>query len=349
VSALYSKDTGSAKECVNNKSTKKTPRCVNRETKLARDDDEKLHSAKCHDAKCSRCTFIRNRRHWEPRLPFLRDDMGIDISAVPPVKQSVVQGSWLMGIVDGDAFSMGCLVCSQTWDEPQICNLVKHGVSVRHLAAVRSFCGCELGPSGKPTSGAPSEDAFRQAWDLISNGNAPEQGVKNVGQAEKIRRMLFCLFEGLSILDRQHLAGATIGLSRDERHFKLLIRYSAVNKDLEVRKGVLWQVAKCPGASDKITELTVGALVKFSTSMYGAPDSSAGKVPVGITDFALVKHIVAATEVMKVDSASNEICSCQTMQHKHVDIDGEKVRFKHMLIARDKAHGSRRTGAEQIL
>jgi ubiquitin len=342
VPALCSKDTGSAKECVN-KSTKKH-RCVNRETKFARDDDEKQHSANCCDAKCLRCKFIRNRRAWELRLPFLRDDMGIDISAVPPVKQSVVQGSWLQCIVDGDAFSVGCVVCSQTWGDVQICNLSNHQATARHIAAVRTFCGCELGPSGKPTSGAPTEDEFRQAWDLISNGNAPEQGVKDVGQAEKIRRMLFCLFEGLSILDRQHLAGATIGLSRDERHFKLLIRYSAVNKDLEVRKGVLWQVAKCPGASDKITELTVGALVKFSTSMYGAPDTAhARKVPVGITDFGLVKHIVAATEVMKVDSASNEICSCQTMQHKHVDIDGEKVRFKHMLIARDKAHGSRRT------
>ena len=257
--------------------------------------------------------------------------------------------SWLQPTELNGSFALMCMPCHHVLPtgsaaDVQICNLLGHHKSDRHVAAVRTFNGTAIGPLGRPTAGAPSAQDFAKAWDMACKGTAPSQGLEDVGQKHKLRRMQYCVFEALSTLDRAFLATATIGLSRDERHFRLLIRYSACSADLEVRKGVLWQVQRCQATGEKITEETSDALKKFATPIHGAPSKSNGDaISAKETDFKLVKHVVKATEVMKVDSASNEILSCQLMQQEGaITIGEEKACFKNMIIARDKAHGSRR-------
>ena len=92
-----------------------------------------------------------------------------------------------------------------------------------------------------------------------------------------------------------------------------------------------------PRGSDKeITEQTREALRMFATPhVYGAPVTGGGEnVGPGETDLDLVSHIVRATDVMRIDSANNEVLSCQLLQN-----DG----WGNTAIGRDKAHGSRKT------
>ena len=80
--------------------------------------------------------------------------------------------------------------------------------------------------------------------------------------------MKFCLYEALVNVDRQFLSEATIGLIRDERSNKLLIKFVACNSELEFRSGLLFQVKALQGMSGRLgplswTHLVPGLWFKF--------------------------------------------------------------------------------------
>jgi hypothetical protein len=153
--------------------------------------------------------------------------------------------------------------------------------------------------------------------------------------------MRFCLAEAIACCDREFLRGAVLSLARDERHGRLLIRFTACSPELVVRTGVLWQKNQCPSTADSITRANIEGIEKFCTPFYGCPDMDRQKQP----DYTLMQHIVKATEVMNVDSAANELLSVAIKQEDmSVHAYGQVYHLKNMVVARDKAHGARRTG-----
>jgi len=319
-----------------------------REHTAAEDEDEKRHVKECNLAQCLQCKYIRNRQAWHKTLPCIeRED--INESEIDPQRLAAARQSWLQPCRSPEGgFALMCVPCNTPFagdvaEQIQICNLKRHHASKEHKANTKTFLGIQLGPTGLPTSGAPAADVFRIAWDAATKGQAIAQGTSDA-ERKKLTRLWFCLFESLNTKDREFLRHAAVAISRDERKYKLMMRFTACNSDLEVRRGVFWQIQKCPGAGEALTKATMDAFAHFSTPMHGAPTDQKGEAIKSHTvDVELVTHLVEATEVMKVDSASNELWSCAEMKRPgSIDFDGKKIHFKNMVIARDKAHGSRR-------
>jgi hypothetical protein len=317
------------------------------------DADDKEHMSECKLQNCIRCKFAKNKHKWLPQLPFIPNGSQIDTSKLQPDRVEIARGSWARCVTleEGDetVFAMWCVPCGTKMlgKAAQICNLLGHQKSRKHADAVMDWVGCALGPTGRPVHGAPDAEEFRQAWDMVSKGTAPSQGLHGIGQHWKLRRMLYCLAEAVRHLDREHVKDSVVSLARDERHAKLLIKFTAVTTQLRVRSGVLWQVSQCPGSAESLKTLTIGAIEKFSTALYGAPQRRSGAiVEAAKPDTKLIKHIIESTEVIRVDAASNEICSCHLLQSCSFRVGDEEVKFSKMIIARDKSHGSRRSPVE---
>jgi hypothetical protein len=313
--------------------------------KSLKTEEDMKHLKKCNRTSCVMCKCIRNKHKWLPKMPFIPSKMTLDVSHVPVDRADVVAGSWLR-CVEGDGTpSLWCVACGHALPgADQVGNILAHQKSKKHISAVVAWVGNETGPTGQLMTRAPAASDFTKAWDLVAKGSAPHQGLEGVGQRWKLRRMLWCIFEAMCRLDREHLAKSVIGLTRDKRHFKLLIKFSAVTPDLEVRHGVLWQIGKCPGSGESLKALTIEALQKFCTKSYGRPNTPEAMNP----DTNLMIHIIRATECIRIDSASNEILSCQLMQRHTFRVGDQDIKFEKMVIARDKAHGSRRSMAPRV-
>jgi hypothetical protein len=186
-----------------------------------------------------------------------------------------------------------------------------------------------------------------QVWDASNSGVAPWQGIATVGSQRKIVNMRYCLAHAIFELDRRFLGmpGIKIGVARDERQGRLLVRFTAsCVVTLATRRGVVWQSSNVQGTGDSITAATISGFKNLATAYYGAPVPTDGhhRVPPTLNPL-LVKNMVCETEVVKTDSASNEIASCRGMFREEFDVEGVKCKFKNMVVGRDKAHGSRRT------
>lgn len=321
-----------------------------REVSGIQNPGEAQHIKMCAMQSCKLCLFIRNRHSWSARLPFIQPDMNIVQETLPSNIAKAVQGTWLEVDAKSDkpaeAFCRACnkeLPCQHL----HLGNMIKHHISHSHKQAVLTICGLSQGPRGQPTMGAPSAESFCKVLIAAQEGRAPTRGIDDVGTFKKLRRMRFCLAEAIACLQREHLSDAVIGLARDERHGRLLIRFTACSPELVVRTGVLWQKQQCPGSGETITESSIEGIQKFCTSFYGIPPKAKELQPdlsIQRQDRELVQHMVKAIEVMKVDSAANELLSASIMQEdRRVRTDGQEYHFKNMSIARDKAHGARRT------
>ena len=159
--------------------------------------------------------------------------------------------------------------------------------------------------------------------------------------------MRFCIFEAMLIKDRAFLDDdkVSIGIGRDERAGKLMLHITSVNDNLDRRSFMIWQKRVAQGNAINITKATVESYTSLWTPKLGAPPRADGtKVEPDPPDLEKVKRMVRQTEVLKPDSAANEILSGSMMKNgESVLIGGQKVQFKNMIIGRDKAHGSRRT------
>lgn len=83
--------------------------------------------------------------------------------------------------------------------------------------------------------GAPPKSDFEKVWDSAGEGRPAFRGVDGVGASRKVNQMMHCLAEALYRLDRKFMSNASVvGIARDERDFKLLMKFTACNERLEV-------------------------------------------------------------------------------------------------------------------
>ena len=153
----------------------------------------------------------------------------------------------------------------------------------------------------------------------------------------------------------------TIVLARDERKSRLLVRFSACDAQLNVRRGFMGQVRGAGGKGLQLLSATKRVLKEFCTKHLGVPTKTRTQPT---RDSALYKHVRSKIEVIVSDSAPNEILAANIGRGRRLEalgagnppIDGDPAGHARqplgsltpnlILIGRDLAHGFRRTEFE---
>ena len=153
--------------------------------------------------------------------------------------------------------------------------------------------------------------------------------------------MVWTLAEAVRQLDREFLWRAlSISLKRDERHYRLVVRFSATRHDLNTRSGVLGQARNFGSGAEAITRATKQIIDNFATPNFGAPGSKCTTSIHGSPPLA--DHICAITHQVIFDAASDETLSGRMMR-RGLQLDGVSAISPNLkFITRDKAHGARR-------
>ena len=141
---------------------------------------------------------------------------------------------------------VGCTVCCKagmssslakfevrTAAKMQMCYFKRHAMSNAHRHA-----------NGETIDGygTPSEKEFRTIAHLVADKgvSASKNGVDGIGRGDKVRKMIRCLAEALKRSDQKFISKASsIGLMRDAKDKTLVVRYRAVDSQLNIRTGVL--------------------------------------------------------------------------------------------------------------
>ncbi len=187
---------------------------------LSTDRADIKHYKTCLNKACLRCKYLRNERAWKKRTPMITKEIKITKADVSTDKIPLLSESWLRCFVDSSGnFVAGCGPCHDSGDhsswlaqfEPctaaslQISNLLQHQASTTHINAVYTQFKLLLGTTGKPMTGAPSEDEIRLAWDAACQHLAARDGVQGVGGEQKIMKIWWCISEAMFQIDRAFL------------------------------------------------------------------------------------------------------------------------------------------------
>ena len=322
------------------------------QTSLNPDDADLLHLSECTVSSCPRCCYAKRKESWSKRFPLITEDMrsrGFRPEAAPVAKRAWLTESWLAGREKGPSFGLGCVACAEAHasrnpycnfevsphSTAALNNFGKHHTSKAHFDNVLKFFEVDLGPSGLILDFAPSADEFKTVWLELRKGIAPSQGVPSVGGGNKVSRMAMCLSEAQWSFDRDFVRDAScLSMTRDERAGRLLIRFQACKEDLTTRTGIFGQINDGGTGAVQIAKGTMRVVEQFCT---------VGKVGAGqgSLDQDLKEKVLAITEAITVDSASDELLAGVLMAHGS---EGEfaKVFHNHKATIRDKTHASRK-------
>ncbi len=211
------------------------------------------------------------------------------------------------------------------------------------------------GPSGKSIVGAPAAVCFEDCWAALAQGSRPSSGVKDVGQRESVNKLQWCLWEALKMQQRVVLQqAAVIGLVRDERKGRLLVRFRAVDDKGRSHKGVLGQAKGFGTGAENICKATKQIMRDFMAPNFRPPRSCAAVVAEAASEpepglKETCKKIFEKVEFLTVDSASDELLSAELMRQSIMDDEEERQRLaltpNLKLVIRDTTHASRRTRA----
>jgi len=234
---------------------------------------------------------------------------------------------------DTDAVLVGCKICKEAtlsapnfhcaWSEFTIpvddlskCRLMSHAKSQKHITS------CSVKTPG------PTLEEFRKVWD--SFGLASTE-IKRW----RAERMSWCVSEALKERSCKHLKKAdAVGLIRDERHGRLLIRYRTVTlRGLELKTGVVGQAKHFGTGADNISKATVKLIEQALTAKTGIPDDDSRCRRSADSDHdqlqcrRLAEEVLGKVEMLCVDSASDELLSGQVMRY------GQKMTPPRLMVS----------------
>lgn len=185
--------------------------------------------------------------------------------------------------------------------------------------------------------GSPEAVEFYALLEVLQSGRTPDNG-----RSKKTQVMKWCLEEALLEFQRQALGQAkTITICRDERAQRLLIRYSSCDSALRVDRGMLGMAKNFGTGADQITQATASVLSRFCTKCHGCPNQNIEPK----LDEDLLQHIKSHIEVVVVDAAADELLSSNIGRGRRsaaVELSDAKLTPNLILVARDRAHASRR-------
>ena len=157
-----------------------------------------------------------------------------------------------------------------------------------------------LGEASMDMSGAPSKADFLKVFAEVHKGVSPSAGIPNVGRANNMWRMVYCLAgkEGRTCFRQRTI----LRMVRDERAGRLSIRLAGATPCLR-RGAMAVGIAKGHGAgADAITKATMDLFTRFANPGYNCT------LP-GITkkcDSDLLPHHRSSLKQVITDAASDE-------------------------------------------
>ena len=260
---------------------------------------------------------------------------------------NAVLGSWLDE--QEEPWGIGCKACCSagcaggqaqysvvTEHGLQKINFEKHAKSKGHHEAVRKYLLAAVSAAAGSTSTtvapgtSPDQAAFKDVWEGAKKGE-PLNGQKNVS-------MVFCLAEAMKSIDQKRLAqAAEIGIFRDERKGRILIRYRVVTEDLEIWSGMLGQERDAGTGAQNLTRATEKIAKRFCSRWVGAQSDKQKQ----FLKTGLLRHVLDKITTLTVDSAADELVSGEIMRTALTP--DQKVLCPNLRnVIRDKAHSSRR-------
>ena len=268
------------------------------------DDLDRLrHVESCPNPnRCAVCSFLRSSGRWGEASAITREGEAI--------------GSWLiLGKNKAETIGLGCWVCQQAGKDNEYArasvvtgflgNVRRHGCCVEHQEALAMLGFDSLLGHAKDT---PTEGEFQQVLNRL--GQSLRKGVASQFGRHKCAQMEFCLAEASRQTARQFLSRAvSVAVSQDFRKNRLLMRFTAVDSNLEVRRGFLGSV-ESPGG-ETITNVLLamdGIVTRFFTSGAGGPAPQ----PV---DEDMKQSFCEAVTVFVADAASTEQGAGRCSQH----------------------------------
>ena len=191
-------------------------------------------------------------------------------------------------------------------------------------------------------------DSFRTLLSRMEEGESERASARRQSGAKcsrKTRNMRWAVVEALWEKDREFLRkSTTIVLMRDERETRLLVRYCAADKHLNVRRGFLGQTRGAGGLGQEIVSATARVLKVLCTRKAGLPPGGRGTP---VRDQALLWHIQDRIEILVSDSAASELLAANIGRGNRTDAGVEGPRDpltpNLVLVGRDYAHSFRRT------
>ena len=275
---------------------------------------------------CARCKWVRSRKTYRKGTTMHAAITDADKASLDPEKHILSRASWCVSASVDGMWGLGCAACSQLpesrvacsklrkWARHKACRLrldgwalVRHARTLLHVGAVAQLLGIQLGPTGASVCGAPPISDFAELLAHMERGEAGRQTAqrqRNTATSTKTSRMRWAVVEAMREKDRLFLKQAvTIVLARDERRNRLLVRFSACDAQLNVRRGFMGQVRGAGGKSLQVVNATRKVLKEFCTVNRGVPEG-VGKT---VWDEALYTHFRSKIEMVVSDSASNEV------------------------------------------
>jgi len=256
---------------------------------------------------------------------------------------------------------LGCIACSavapaSSWSkqnsalatyswvpdaDTRLHRLRRHAQAIVHKEAVLHLLATQPTTApGRHCVGSPDATLFSEVLGNLLNGRAPDGP-----PSAKTRAVIWCLEEALLESQRAALRNCgAVTLARDERAQRLLVRYAACGTSLQLERGMLGLAKGFGTGAEAITEATEGLLRRVCTQKHGCPNRNIQPV----LDEDLPQHIKNRIEVLVVDAAADELLSGDIGRGRRTaaaELTDAQLTPNLLLVARDRAHASRRRGA----
>ncbi|MCP4240809.1 MAG: hypothetical protein GY772_09645 [bacterium] len=155
--------------------------------------------------------------------------------------------------------------------------------------------------------------------------------------------MRWCVSEAVLDHYRNFLLDAkTMVLMRDERHGRVLLRFSAASDDMRTLRGVLGQLKGQSGSNaEAILQATSQIITEFCTPLANASRNT--RFAIAKTDEALLQHIRNIIEIVVTDAAPNEILASNMGRGTRGEPAAEAFTPNVKFLIRDHAHAVKRT------
>ena len=251
----------------------------------------------CDDPQCVQCRWNRNRDKWQDRATLVQRKWRLWLT--PSDQMRFKDASWLEEKFDdnGEWVGLGCIACAAertaspspkkkspapsptdargfaTWscnstNGLHIGNIMRHHNMAGHKEACLILMGVDATADAR--LGAPTTEHFNTVFKDITNGTAPSRGLTGIGKGGKITRMVCCLSQAKSRIDRSFMKRASMcSHQRDEAHGRLALRCCAVTRSLERKRFHMSTQKKMGTGATNITLATDKGWKEFCTAGHG--------------------------------------------------------------------------------
>jgi hypothetical protein len=289
--------------------------------------------------------WANNRKCWFQRTPLdLKSGVRRTWLQAQPINTPDPQWgvgcracSWAgqqLHVVDG--YRRPYVNLSVTGDGLRLSNFKRHAQTAAHKEAVIGYLHRAAGSDGSTTllAAAPPIDDFANAWlDLRKGIQAKDR---------KRRTLEWCLFEAVRDREVSFLGKATcISIMLDERNGRLLIKFSARDRHLDVRVGCLAQIRDAGGTASGVAEALHTAVARFCSRRVLHPGLNADR-PRRAPNLQVQDHIRNTIEMFTADGASNKQLAGKMLHPTSLRGDLASKLPSLRLVLRDKAHATRR-------